>query len=703
MSTASIKTTDELAKETETRANEPGPVITPTPQTESTAEDSTEAKPADISSVGEESQIEGTTADTADQVSAPKATKTKKSKQADSVTSDGGKPKSAPRPVSEDEIQKFAASLEKLSFKNTTKLVAGKTTLNKLKKRLQADDAKLAEQLNPIEVRLGDLLEKNKSHQEKLQSATMELLAILKTSLADGKSADALIAWDKIQGNISNTLGKARADLQNLANQHRDAINELREWKIFASTEKKKQLIEQMKHLSESKMNASDRSKHIATMHKEWKLLGRSNQNEELWTEFKTLSDTAYEPCKEYFKQRKQQMAENLKQRREICEQLEKDVALLDDADLNISQVNKLLSGAESQWKKYAPVEQSKINKLQKRFYGLINQLRKLRRNSVKGNAKAKQECIDAAIALAALEDNGKAMSDAKSLQQQWKKIGPTSFKEDKKYWEEFRSACDKIFEQKNNETEHLKQELVKAETNLSEILTQLESFLKLEEEEFRNCRSQYQELMQKFSSELDPRLKAQRKKLVDQFNAIKRKIDMRFKSLPDKKFLQLMEKISAKTLFLQAVENDLVGCADDNDVNQQIGEARKAEWQSLATTGQEELDNLLHQRWLALNKLKTKAEFQKLVLQTSNNMRDICIDLESRANIEAPATDQASRMTIQLAQLKSSFGKSKPDREDNAKFAKAMELRLTCIGPVDGDSREDYLARATAAIQRLK
>ena len=59
--------------------------------------------------------------------------------------------------------------------------------------------------------------------------------------------------------------------------------------------------------------------------------------------------------------------------------------------------------------------------------------------------------------------------------------------------------------------------------------------------------------------------------------------------------------------------------------------------------------------------------------------------------------------MTIQLAQLKSSFGKSKPDREDNAKFAKAMELRLTCIGPVDGDSREDYLARATAAIQRLK
>ncbi len=703
MSTASIKTTDELAKESETRTNEPSTAIAVTPPAESTAVESSEAMQVETSGADENGQNMGATGNVVEQSDAAQSTKNKKSKPADSVDSTSSKAKPAPRPVSEKEIGEFSASLEKLSFKNTTKLVAGKTMLNKLKKRMQADDEKLAELLSAIEVRLGDLLEKNKSHQEKLQSATVELLAGLKMSLADGKSADALIAWDKIQGNISNTLGKARAELQNLANEHRDAINELREWKIFASTEKKKQLIEQMKHLSESKMHASDRSKHIATMHKEWKLLGRSNQNEELWTEFKTLSDTAYEPCKEYFKQRKLQMAENLKKRREICDQLEKDVAQLDDTDLNISQVNKLLSGAESQWKKYAPVEQSKVNKLQKRFYGLINQLRKLRRNSVKGNAKAKQECIDAAIALAALEDNNKAMSEAKSLQQQWKKIGPTSFKEDKKYWEDFRSACDKIFEQKNSETELLKEELVKAETNLNETLKQLEGFLAFEDEEFRDCRGQYQELMQKFSSELDPRLKAQRKKLVDQFNGIKRKIDMRFKSLPDKKLLQLIEKITAKTSFLQAIESDLSGTTTDDAVNQQISETQKAEWQSLSATGQEELDNLLNQRWLALNKLKTKAELNKLVTQASNTMRDICIDLEIRANIESPATDQASRMTIQLAQLKSGFGKAKPDREDNAKFAKAMELRLTCIGPIDSDSRADYLTRAAAAIQRLK
>lgn len=693
MSTAPIKTTDELAKESETRDGDPAASISTTAELEASAAEETTAAPS-----------EAVMPEAAEAVLSEALRKGDETENtADIEKSTAHKPKPAPVPVTEQELTEFSTSLEKLSFKNTTKLVAYKTALNKFKKRIQADETAFLELINEVETRLAALQEKNKIHQEKLHTATLALLDTLKASLTDGKSAEALSAWDKIQGNISNTLGKSRGELQKLANEHKDVINELREWKIFASTEKKKQLIEQMKHLGESKMHASDRSKHIAAMHKEWKNLGRSNQNEELWTEFKTLSDAAYEPCKEYFKQRKQHMADNLKKRREICEQLEKDVSQLGDAELNISQVNNLLSEAEAQWKKHAPVEQSKINKLQKRFYALINQLRKLRRNSVRGNAKAKQDCINTAQALAALEDHNTAMSEAKSLQQQWKKIGPTSFKEDKKYWEEFRSACDKIFEKRNNESNQLKEELSQIESGLNDILKALSAFLELETEEFRNSRAQYQELMQKFSSDLDPRLKSQRKQLLDKFNGIKRKIDMRFKSLPDKKLLQLMAQLAQKTEFLQTLENTLAIATSDDDFIQHLNDANKTEWQSLSPTGREELDGILNQRWLSLNKLKSKAEFEKLMAQATTELRDFCIDLEIRANIESPSTDQASRMAIQLAQLKSSFGKAKPDREENAKLAKSMELRITCIGPIDADLRDAYLQRAATAIERLK
>ena len=230
-----------------------------------------------------------------------------------------------------------------------------------------------------------------------------------------------------------------------------------------------------MQHLLESKMHAADRSKHISKMHEEWKSLGRSNQNEQLWREFKQLSDKAYEPCKEYFKQRKQLMATNFAKRREICEQLEGELGKLDaEAELNISDVNKLLNETDKLWKSHAPIEQAKIKPLQKRYYAAINQLRKTRKQSLRGNAAQKLEFITQANALTAHEDNQHAMREAKRLQQEWKKIGPTSFKEDKQYWDDFRAACDKIFAKRNDEANVQRESHQAAENKLGEMLQAL-------------------------------------------------------------------------------------------------------------------------------------------------------------------------------------------------------------------------------------
>ncbi|MFT5937489.1 MAG: exonuclease SbcC, partial [Pseudohongiellaceae bacterium] len=558
--------------------------------------------------------------------------------------------------------------------------------------------AKVAEILAKIEV----LLEQNKVHQEQLNSNTELLLDGLKKHLEDGQSHEALPAWDKIQGNISNTSGKTRADLQEKANAYKAKIDELRDWKIFAATEKKKQMLTQMQHLVDSKMHASDRSKHIATMHKEWKLLGRSNQNEELWKEFKVLSDKAYEPCKEYFKQRKQLMAENLKQRRSLCDQLEKDLVELDTATVNISAVNKLVKSAEESWKKYAPIEQSKIKSLQKRYYDLLNQLRKLRRTEMRDNGKAKQQCIDEAVALELLDDNRKAMNEAKALQQRWKKIGPTSFKEDRKYWDEFRAACDKLFEQRNQEAENLQSVLKETEDGLRVTLKELEQLATLEEEQFRSSKSEYQTLAQKFSNDLDPRLKQQRSQLTEQFNGIKRKIDMRFKALPDKKFLLLKEKLSSKIALLNKVESEVSEITDPENLSDHLKTLDASTWHELPKVGNESLDSLLTKRWKNLTGLKTPMDFATLVINETETLRKQCIELEIRANMDTPDSDQATRMEIQLAQLKNAFGKSKPDRQENTKYAKQIEIQSLCYGPIHPDTKQSLMSRLAAAIARL-
>ncbi|MDD9889259.1 MAG: DUF349 domain-containing protein [Gammaproteobacteria bacterium] len=643
------------------------------------------------------------------------------SKLGHSTAETSGQPtqKAIPKSVNEDEqvkenaapdpeinpvadLPKLAQELAKLSYKNTARLNSLQNTVNRLRKAVSSSEKDLIERLQKIHESLTEKLAKNKSHQDALKQSTEDLLANLQKALDEGLSHDALPTWDKIQGNISNTSGKLRAALQSQSNKYKTKLNELRDWKIFAATEKKKELIEQMRHLVESKMHASDRSKHISNMHKEWKALGRSNQNEELWREFKKLSDAAYEPCKAYFKQRKQLMADNLKARREICEKLESDLTAIDEDSVNISALNKLLLGSEQDWKKYAPVEQSKIKSLQKRFYGVVNQMRRLRKNALRDNSKQKEALIAGAVELSALEDKQKAMAEAKRLQQEWKKIGPTSYKEDKKYWEQFRAACDKVFAKRNEDAAAARAVIEQAEKEIESILGQLRSIGELEDEALRNARSDYQDLQQAFATALNPRIRRQRKKLLEAFNNLKRKIDTRFKSLPDKKWQKLKNAIMNKVQFLKDLELELFSSKDNSQFTSTKSKLENGAWNELEASGNANLDSALKLRADSILNAASVEELLELARKNEQQIRALCIELEIRANLDTPEEDQALRMQIQLDQLKNGFGKLKPDRKENARYAQDAELQAYCIGPLEQQTQISLFSRLEQAIKKL-
>tara|TARA_B100000959_G_scaffold180576_2_gene188949 strand:- start:1105 stop:3522 length:2418 start_codon:yes stop_codon:yes gene_type:complete len=602
----------------------------------------------------------------------------------------------------EKDIGALEAEIAKLSFKNTTRLSSFRNNLNKLVKQIGDTNTDLTARTQLLHEAIGEKFEKNGEHQQHLQKNTETLLESLKKALEEGQSHDALPAWDKIQGNISNTSGKIRAKLQSQSNEHKDKLNELRDWKIFAATEKKKELIKQMQHLVESRMHASDRSKHIATMHKEWKLLGRSNQNEAQWRKFKQFSDKAYEPCKAYFKERKLHMANNLQQRREICNNLENQITEMQQENINIAALNKLLSRAETDWKKYAPVEQSKIKTLQKRFYNVINQLRRMRKNTLRDNGRQKQELIDLAEKLVTLEDKQQAMQEAKKLQSNWKKLGPTSYKEDKKYWDCFRKACDKIFEERNQKTAVLKQELNKAEATMSAAVESLQNVFKLEDNAFRSARGEYQDLLQGFSNALDPRIRKQCKKLIDSFNDIKRKVDSRYRTLPDKKRQLLKDSIVEKAKFLENLESQLFNSKNEQQFTEVKTGLDSSSWENIASSGKPEFEQALQARMQQLLKTQSQDELHKLAKQCEQQARSLCIELEIRANIETPKEDQALRMQIQLAQLKNGFGQLKPDRKENARYALDAELQSFCIGPLEVSAHQQLSQRLDQAVKKL-
>ena len=602
----------------------------------------------------------------------------------------------------EIELHNLKKEISRLSFKNIVRLNAARNKLSQIHKRIDKSSKELDGLTETIHSKLSEMFEKNRSHQKQLKENTLNLLKLLKDALDEGRSHEALPAWDKIQGNISNTSGKSKAVLRTKANQFKNKLNDLRDWKTFAVTEKKKELIKQMQRLAKSRMHASDRSRYITAMHKEWKSLGLSDQTGTLWKEFKQFSDRAYEPCKAYFKERKQLMASNLRKRREICVQLEKYLVELNEQTVNISQLNKLLIATEKEWEIYAPVEQSKIKSLQKRYYGVLKQLRRLRKIAQRNNTRKKLELIAQVQKLVTVEDEQKAMNEAKQLQQSWKKIGPTSYKDDKKYWESFRSACDKIFAAQTQAAAALKETLERADKILGKVAKSLDSLLELDDGSFRVARGEFQDLTQQFFDSLSPEVRKRRGKLINRFNNIKKKIDARYKTLPNKKYQQLKDSILAKAQLLEVFEQKLLNSKDQIKFTQIKNSLNKSSWESIKTSVNTEYDLTLQSRLQQLLDAESRESLLKLARIAEQDVRRLCIELEVRANIETPKEDQAMRMQIQLEQLKNSFGQRKPNQKENACYAMDAELHGFCIGPVEDIAQNQLSQRLARAIKKL-
>ncbi len=688
---AGASATAAASKESEPQADAAAPEAAETHSEATANTDSSAAKEAVADKPADEAQPAATEQDTqpAPESDAQKPTAKQRKKKAEPDT-----------PVTEEDISKLKADIEKLSIKNSAELFTVRNQLNRLRKRLEAENP-LSQQATELHDVIVKMVGENQAHQEELQKTTAELVSKLEQALEAGQSHDALPTWDRIQGNISNTSGQIRNALQDLATPFKAKIDELRDWKIFAATEKKRELITQMEQLAEQSLSPQDLNKRISKLHAEWKNLGRSNDNEELWKQFKTFSDKAYAPCKEFFKQRKSVMAENLKKRRALCDMLEKELAALDPDNIHVGNINKLLSNTEAEWKSHAPVEQSKIKSLQKRYYDLVNQFRKHRKSSARQHGAQKQALIDQANLLVEEADKRKAIEGAKELQKQWKEIGPSSFKEDKKYWADFRAACDKIFEQRSQQAAQRKQQTQAAESELKTLLQELESLFALGDQEFREAKAQFRTLAQKFNSSISGKLRQTRSKQIERFNELKRKIDNRYLSLPDEKTQALLASLETLDSKLSACEDQLLASKDEAEYTQILESFDDALFDSVKSLADEDLQAALDARRKAKNS-KSVDTLNKALASGDKALRKLCVETEIRAGVDSPNEDQSLRMELQLAQLQDGFGQSRPTNKENIAYARKVRLQKLCIGPVSPAIRDDMRKRLDEAVNRL-
>ena len=222
-------------------------------------------------------------------------------------------------------------------------------------------------------------------------------------------------------------------------------LRELSDWLGFATEPKQIALCEQMEHLAEQPIEPEAKAERIKELQNEWRNLGGSSDRE-LWSRFKAASDKAYEPCKEYFSAKSGLKRANLDTRRAICAELESFLANADWSTIDWKAAEKIHLTARQEWKAAWPVEFRENRQVQKHFDGLLKKLEAPLDEERQKNETLKQEIVDKAVALIDHEPLQDAMNQAKNLQSDWKAIGITRHREDRKLWQAFRKACDQIF-----------------------------------------------------------------------------------------------------------------------------------------------------------------------------------------------------------------------------------------------------------------
>lgn len=197
-----------------------------------------------------------------------------------------------------------------------------------------------------------------------------------------------------------------------------------------------------------------EKTKEILALQAKWKTIGYAPQkmNVKIFERFRQACDNFFTRKAEYFKQFKENMAENLEKKIALCEQAE---SLKDSTDWK--ETADKLTKLQKEWKTIGAVPHKQSDAVWKRFIAACDyffeqkgKATSSQRSEEMENLTKKKEFIARLAALNTDEVADGAEREVRVLMQEWNKIGHVPFKEKDKIYKEYRTIVDALFDKFN-------------------------------------------------------------------------------------------------------------------------------------------------------------------------------------------------------------------------------------------------------------
>ena len=242
----------------------------------------------------------------------------------------------------------------------------------------------------------------------------------------------------------------ASSEVNKRHQQHFEAIKQAE----LANLEKKTAICEKVEAFPYETFTSyaiwSEKTQEIIALQEEWRTIGYAPQkmNTKIFERFRTACDNFFERKAEFFKDMKNNLAENLEKKTRLCEQAE---ALKDSTDWKAT--SDKLAALQREWKETGPVAKKYSDALWQRFISACDAFFEKRkaagtsqRSEEHQNLAKKQAVIAELKTMDPASITEKDSNKLHELIRQWNAIGHVPYREKDKVYKEYKELIDALF-----------------------------------------------------------------------------------------------------------------------------------------------------------------------------------------------------------------------------------------------------------------
>ena len=481
-------------------------------------------------------------------------------------------------------------------------------------------------------------------------------------------------------------------------------LRDLQHWRRWGANQHRTAVCEAMESLRDEDLPLAAVAERLHVLQADWKGLDTTGApaNRALWNRFQQAGDAVYERCRPYLEAEAAEREANRAAREEVCCQLEEFLARVDWSRIDWRRVMHAERETRQAWASIGSTDDRQRRPLDRRFRRAIKELDQRLETERERNQSFKQGLIEKVQGLAESADLDTAIEETKTLQRQWHTTVPARQRDENRLWQDFRTACDAVFERRAALHQAHRAEL---ESNLRARETLCEESEALlgapgDAQSLAGAQRELEHRWRDAESLAVPRQAAAA--LSRRWQHVRDQLHARIQVQETEERRVALELLAQRAMLCESVERQILGQGEASEapVAEIDPEAARQRWTDLPplpdATIQEamaaRLDRALE---AASNPEGLRVLREELTLNRERRHR-LCLELEIAAGVESPPELNQERLRLQVERLAERMAEGE---RDLLKGVSELLVEWYRCGPAPADPRlDERVSRVLAA-----